>query len=174
MRTGMSSLEVSTKSGGDAAATTYSGKRVVFWEGMKYLKPSVFFHEMGHVNAQRLYGHTDPSDQWDRAQASDPGRITDYAGTNDNEDFAEMTEAYWLARRGGGSHTLAELRTQFPARMKIIEDIAAGRAVETKDSDYWRVAGLQIPKPKTIWDDIDGPELLGKARAFLVRLNPFK
>lgn len=174
MRAGVSSLEVSTKPGGDAAATTYNGKRVVFWDGMAYLRPSTFFHEMGHVNAKRLYGHTDPSDAWDRAQASDPGRITDYAGTNDNEDFAEMVEAYWLARRGDGTYSLAELREKFPARMKIVEDIAAGRPVETKDSDYWRVFGFQIPKPKTIWNDIGGPELLEKARSLFDRFNPFK
>lgn len=65
------------------------------------------------------------------------------------------------------------MRTQFPERLKIVEDIAAGRPVDTKDSDYWRLLGLNIPKPATIWNDIDGPELWQKARGFLKKLNPF-
>lgn len=173
MREGLGSLEITERKKEGVAATTYGGKRVVFWEGLKWLKPSVFFHEMGHVHAKKIYGHTDPSDAWDRAQVKDNRNITDYSKTNDNEDFAEMTEAYWLARRGEGSHTLEELRKQFPERMKIVEDVAAGRPVETKDSDYWRLFSLNLPKPATIWRRIDGPELWQKAKGLLGKLNPF-
>lgn len=173
MREGLKSLEITDRKKEGVAATTYNGKRVVFWEGLKWLTPGVFFHEMGHVHAQKVYGHTDPSDAWDRAQAKDNRNISDYSKTNDNEDFAEMTEAYWLARRGEGRNTVEELRAKFPERMKIVEDVAAGRPVETKDSDYWRVASFNIPKPATIWNAIDGPEIWQKARGFLSRLNPF-
>jgi len=173
MREGLKSIEITDRKKEGVAATTYNGKRVVFWEGLKWLTPGVFFHEMGHVHAQKIYGHTDPSDAWDRAQAKDNRNISVYSKTNDNEDFAEMTEAYWLARRGEGAHTVEELRAKFPERMKIVEDVAAGRPVETQDSDYWRVANFNIPKPATIWNAIDGPGLWQKAKGFLSRLNPF-
>lgn len=173
MREGLKSLEITDRKKEGVAATTYNGKRVVFWEGLKWLTPGVFFHEMGHVHAQKVYGHTDPSDAWDRAQAKDNGNISDYSKTNDNEDFAEMTEAYWLARRGDGAFTVDELRAKFPERMKIVEDVAADRPVDTKDSDYWRVAGFDVPKPATIWKTIDGPKIWKQAESFLKRLNPF-
>lgn len=173
MREGLTSLEITNRKKEGVAATTYGGKRVVFWEGLKWLTPGVFFHEMGHVHAKKVYGHTDPSDAWDRAQTKDKENITDYSKTNDNEDFAEMMEAYWLARRGDGNYTLAELRKQFPERMKIVEDVAAGHPVETQDSDYWRVFGLDIPRPATVWRDIDGPELWQNGVSFLKKLNPF-
>lgn len=107
-------------SGGSAG----NGKMDI-WNGPRNLVESLLNHESGHLIAERLR----PCGQaerfppgWEEAIRADGRKVSDYAGHNPSEDFAESWASY-LAARQGGRDAIRQFREQFPNRSRILDQI---------------------------------------------------
>ncbi len=127
-----------------AAARFYSsGDRIVFYDGLKHLNEEVFDHEFAHGIGYendglgenvfhyfgRLFTGSDGEGTpqgWSEAIGADAGeRISDYANTNEKEDFAECWAAYMEAM-DNGPEALAKLEEAYPARYAIMDELYHG------------------------------------------------
>ncbi|MDT5047339.1 MAG: hypothetical protein QOE48_5741 [Mycobacterium sp.] len=80
-----------------------------------------FVHETGHIISDQAFGPNPQGPKWKPwrdAMNSDGLHPSDYAKKSPSEDFAEMVE---LARMVKGTMRETEIRTLFPARMKILD-----------------------------------------------------
>ncbi len=137
------------KPGKDNVAADFrsDGDKIRFYNGLDNLNESTFDHEFGHGvgyetdgQGEGVRGTFNPFDGdvnpfggskgapegWEDAIESDGRRLTEYAETNHEEDFAESWSTY-LEAREQGSQALDDYREAFPERFEILEEVY-GRA----------------------------------------------
>lgn len=78
---------------------------------------STFSHEIGHL----LMNRTDCYLAWEQAIAKDLLSLSHYGRLNPSEDFAEFVRTYLSTEGNPGQ--LASLRTLFPSRMRVMDDV---------------------------------------------------
>lgn len=82
-----------------------------------------FIHETGHIIGNKTFGSNSQGPKWKpwrTAMASDKLHPSDYAKKSPSEDFSEML---LLARMVKGKRRESEIRTLFPARMTILDNM---------------------------------------------------
>lgn len=130
------------------SGATAGGGKIVFWNLIKHpdnLNESTFHHEMGHLigdatsSSRKPYAEMIPPG-WEEAAKADGNKVSDYAGQNPNEDFAETWDAYLRARKF--PDTLAEFRNTYPNRCKILDAL-----YDRTFQGAFRVGGLWPGRP---------------------------
>lgn len=105
----------------DAAAANYgeSPGHVNFFNGLSRLNEDNFNHEYGHAIGDKIDGdrHQLRTENWDSHSAERP---SEYAGTNEMEDFAE---SYSMFKEYSDNGRLDEFRERFPHRARELESI---------------------------------------------------
>lgn len=102
-----------------AADYHYQDKHINFYDGLSGLSDDVFHHEMGHAIGDSIDGdtHRMRSNDWDQHSEQRP---SDYAHTNELEDFAE---SYSMFKEYVDSNRLEEFRETYPHRSAVLESI---------------------------------------------------
>lgn len=111
------------------SAATAGGGAITFW-GLKErphnLAESTFNHEMGHliggkISDSRKEHATMIPPGWEAAAQADGKKVSDYAGMNPDEDFAETWEEFLAAQKD--PEKLKAFQEKYPHRTKILEVI---------------------------------------------------
>lgn len=122
-----------------ASAATAGEGVITFWnlaENPINLSEDTFSHEMGHLIGESLK-RTGPEfatrvpEGWVEAAKADDDKVSNYAGMNPDEDFAE-TWSYYLFSKSD-EKAMDDLRTRVPNRVKILDalyDKAVGKPAE--------------------------------------------
>lgn len=130
------------------AAATYhhhEGRKIRFYRGLRNLTFDTFMHEWGHAVAhnqddeednfieaawERKFGHEDRRstvpEGWIEARERDGKRVSEYAETNWQEDFAESWMEYVSARLNGRGR-LAAFRQEYPNTSAILDELWENR-----------------------------------------------
>lgn len=123
-----------------ASAATAGGGNITFWNlngNPINLGEDTFNHEMGHlVGGSYSQGGpefaTSVPPGWQEAAKADGDKVSDYAGKNPDEDFAETWSRYVFARTD--AEAMTDLRARVPNRLKILEAIFDKTYVAPKPS----------------------------------------
>lgn len=112
------------------AAGASAGQGVItFWklqEQTHNLSQGTFNHELGHLIGETLSTSSTPFAThvprgWVEAAKADDDRVSDYAGNNPDEDFADTWSYYVYARTDPAA--MAAMRERFPHRIQILDAI---------------------------------------------------
>lgn len=100
---------------------------ITFWKLQQHthnLSQGTFNHELGHLIGEdystshtQFATHVPPG--WAEAAQADKDLVSDYAGHNPDEDFAETWSFYVYARTD--PQAMAAMRERFPNRIKILD-----------------------------------------------------
>lgn len=120
------------------SAGTAGGSSITFWglkERPQNLAEGTFNHELGHLIGEKLAtsnkAHaTMIPPGWEEAARADGNRVSDYAGMNPNEDFAETWEDFLAAHKD--PEKLKAFQEKYPNRSKILEVIHQSREDQDK------------------------------------------
>jgi hypothetical protein len=102
--------------------STSSQHHMRFNYGARFIEVGIFYHELGHHIAWKVYGTRIPNNEYERAKSLDNQKISDYGETNLSEDFAEAVRFY-LTARDQGENALNDFRIRYPNRSKILDRI---------------------------------------------------
>ncbi len=114
------------------SAATAGGGNITFWnlnENPYNLNEGHFNHEMAHLigsgysTSKTRHAEMVPPG-WEDAVKADGNRVSEYAGSNANEDFSETWRYYLEARKS--PEALAAFQEKYPNRTRILEAIFRG------------------------------------------------
>lgn len=117
-------------------------RSLTFGDGLRFLDEHTFNHEFGHGIAYHVANQQDSSlenfreifsgernagipDGWEQAAGGGQAQVTDYAGTDPRESFAESWLFYVDARQRG-PEALAEFEEVYPNQVALLESIYDG------------------------------------------------